>query len=129
MDALIEFLLHTAMTLSAGSRDCELENRRLGICWAKNLVRSVTVRADRCLRHAPGDCLAMHAFLISQEWLCAAAARFHHKFFVVTGAAGEWNVGMVSARLGIAGGETFVHIAVTIRTTGCWPAAGLGSRM
>src|SRR5579864_3501814 len=92
MNALHEFLLHGLVTLRAGDRHVELEDRRLGIAGSENLVRAVAVGTHGSLIRSSGDCPAMHALLVGGEGLRAVAAGFHHKFLTVTAAAGRGDV-------------------------------------
>ena len=88
VNALHVLQLYIVVTLGTGGGDVELVDRRLGIAGAQDVVLAVAVGANRSFIGAGGDRLAVYAFLIGSEGSGADAARRHHKFLSVTGAAG-----------------------------------------
>ena len=107
------------MALAAGRRHIELEDGRLGIFGVENLVSAVAIGADRSLLRSGSDRVSVHALLVGSDHLRALAAVFHHKFLAVAGAAGRGNVGVMHARLRIAGRQQLVRAAVAIDAGGC----------
>ncbi len=87
----------------------------------------MAIGADRGFLRTGGDCVSVHTLLVGSHHLRALAAIFHHKFLAVAGAAGRGNVGVMHARLGIAGGEQFVRAAVAIYAGGGFAVASLHS--
>ena len=81
-------------------------------------MRAVAVGADGGLLRAVGDGAAVHAVLIGDEGLRAFAVRLHEKLLPVAAAAGGGNVGVIDGRLGIAGRDDLVHVAVAVFAAG-----------
>ena len=125
VDALVEFLGDGIVTLAAGRRHIELENRRLRVPGVENLVRAVAVGADRGLLRAGGNGMSVDTLLVRCHHLGALSAVLHYKFLAVARAAGRGNVGMMHARLRIAGRQQLMRAAVAIDAGGRLAVASL----
>jgi hypothetical protein len=97
VDALLEFLGDGVVTLAAGRRHIELEDRRLHVLGVENLVRAVAVGADRGLLRAGSDRVSVDALRIRCDHLGTLSGVLHHKFLAVACAAGCRDVGMMHA--------------------------------
>jgi hypothetical protein len=122
VDALDEFCFHAFMTLGAGRRNVEFEDRRFGVAGGKDLVRAVAVGADRGLLGTGSDGASMNTLLVGKERRIAVAAGLHDKFLAVASAASLGNIQMADAGVGVARGEQLVRAAVAI-------GAGCGLRI
>ena len=67
MDALHKFLLHGLVTLGTGRGHVETEDRRFVVGGSENLVRAMTIRADRSFLRACRDRLAVHALQVREK--------------------------------------------------------------
>src|SRR5262245_42383374 len=67
VDASHELLLHTVVTLRAGSRNIELEDRRLWIARRKNVMNAMAVGTDCCLVRTGSNRLSVHALLVRNK--------------------------------------------------------------
>jgi len=76
VDALGEFLLDLLMALGASRRRVELEDCRLGIARAQDLMGSMAITANRSLVGSRGNRAPVHALLIREKRLalCPLAA-------------------------------------------------------
>ncbi len=125
MDALLELLRHRIVALAASRGHVEFEDGRLRILRIQDFVRAVAVGANRGFFRARGDGVSVHALLVRSNHLGALSAVFHDKFLAVAGATGRGDVGVVYARLGIAGRKQFVGAAVAVDAGGGLAVASL----
>ena len=105
------------VTFRAGVGDIRFEDRRGRVARRTNIVRTVTVAANRRFPAATRDGFAVNAVLIGIERSRADAGVLHHGSFPVAGTAGLGNVDVAYTRVGIASRENFVDRSETIDAT------------
>lgn len=125
VNALLKLCGDLLVALSAGLRNIEFEDWRLGIFGVEDVVRAVTVGADRCFLRSVGDRMSVNALLVGSDHLHAEAILFHDELLTVTRSASGRNIGVGYTRFGITGGEKFVGTAVAIHAGGCIAVPGL----
>lgn len=101
VNTLHEFLPYRVVTLGAGRRHVETENRRMIVTGRENLVGAVAIGADGSFFRSSCDRLTVDALQIRGEGLGAMTARFHDVLLSVTASASCRNIRMADARLGI----------------------------
>ncbi len=84
------------------------------VAGGQDLVRTMAVGADCCLRRAFLDGASMHALLIGDEGLRAFAVGLHEELLTVTLAAGDGNVGVSDWRFGIVRATDLVRLAMAV---------------
>ena len=115
------------MALAAGRRNVELGDRRLGVGARHDVVRAVAVGTNRGIFRSARYRFAMHALFVGGERSGTDSAAGHHQLLAVAGAAGRGNVDVRDLRLGIAGRQDLVHVAVAVLALGHVGVAGCGS--
>ena len=120
MNALHEFLRNGVVALAAGLRHVELEDRRFRVLRVENLVGAVAIGTNRGFLRSGGDGVSVYALRIGSDHLRALAAILHNELLTVASAAGRGNVGVMNARLWIAGGQQLVRAAVAIDASRCF---------
>ena len=118
VNALHEGGLNVHVALAAGGGHVELVNWRLRVVRWDDLVRAVTVRADRGLLRSLFGSAPVHAFLVADERLRALAAGFHKEFLPVAAPACTGNVLVTDRRFRIVRGENLVGAAVAVLASG-----------
>ena len=113
------------MALAARRRHVELKDRRLRVRGIENLVRAVTVGANRRFFRAGSDRVPVHAQTVRSHHLRALPAVLHDELLAMTSTAGRGNVGVVNARVGIAGRQQLMRAAMAIDASGGLAIAAL----
>ncbi len=125
VDALLEFLGDRVVALAARRRHVELEDGRLRVLGVEDLVRTVAVSADRGFLGSGSDGMSVNALRVRSDHLRALSTVLHDKLLAVASAAGGGDIGVVYARLRIAGGQQFMRAAVAIDAGGGLAVAAL----
>ena len=95
VNALVEFLRDLVVTLAAGQRHIELEDRRLGVFCVENLMGAMAVGADRGFRRPIGDGMSVNALFVRSNRPHAEAAFVHDELLAVAGPASGRDVGVI----------------------------------
>jgi hypothetical protein len=101
------------VTLAAGRRHVEFEDRGFRILAAADVVRVVAIGADCRLLRALGDRPPMHALLVVEEGVHVVSRRLHHELDPVAAAAGLRERQTIDRRRGIRARHDRVGVAVT----------------
>ena len=102
VNTLLKFLRNLLVAFAAGLRHIEFENRGFRVLGVENLMRAVTIGADRSFFRTIGDCMPVNALFIGGDRLHTESALLHHELLAVTGPASRRNVRVMDTRFRIA---------------------------
>src|SRR5262249_47269901 len=125
MNALLKFFRDLLVTLAAGERHIEFEDRRLRIFGVEDVMAAMTIGANGGFFRSIRDGMSVDALLIRGDHLDTEAIFFHHKLLAMTRAASRGNVGVRDAGLGICSRQELVRASMTIHTGCCVCVASL----